>query len=196
MPTDDLTRRFTAALSACGGSSTIVPAEKLADTVAAIIGRQGTVLVAPELESLTGELRVRGLDATLGTSGESDHAGDPLPASEAAADFADAVSRATCGVTGALLGIAASGTVAVDTRSGNAGLLSCLPPHHIVVLPERSIQPTLADALGILARESAAGGAGFVLISGPSRTSDIEMMSVLGVHGPLRLDVIVVREDA
>jgi L-lactate utilization protein LutC len=196
VPTDDLTGLFAAALAACGGSSTVVSAEGLADAVAAIAGSRGTVLVAPELGSLVEELRVRGLSAERGASGGSDPAAD-LPLTPAlAADFADTASRATCGVTGALLGIAASGTVAVDTRSGNAGLLSCLPPHHIVLLPERSIVPTLADALEILARESSAGGTCFVLISGPSRTSDIEMMSVLGVHGPLRLDVLVVREDA
>jgi L-lactate utilization protein LutC len=194
--TDDLAGLFTTALSACGGLSTVVSAEGLADAVADIVGPEGIVLVDPELGSLAEELRVRGIDARSGSSRGSESDAALFPAPAAAAEFADTASRATCGITGALLGIAASGTVAIDTRSGNAGLLSCLPPHHIAVLLERSIEPTLTDALETLAQESSASGAGFVLTTGPSRTSDIEMMSVLGVHGPLRLDVVLIREDA
>jgi L-lactate utilization protein LutC len=195
VPTDDLTATFMTALTTCGGSSAVVSREGLADAVAALVGGQGLVLVGPELGSLCRELLARGVDARPGSSGEPRVAATPsLAPTTAAADFADAAARAACGVTGARLGIAASGTVAIDGRSGNAGLLSCLPPHHVAVLQERLIERDLADALGVLAGEASTGGAGFVLISGPSRTSDIEMMSVLGVHGPLRLDVLIVRE--
>ena len=193
--TDDLTATFMTALSACGGSCFVVSPEGLADAVATIVGGPGPVLVGPELGSLERELLARGVDARPGCSGEPAPATAPSVAPTAAADFADAATRATCGITGALFGIAASGTVAIDSRSGNAGLLSCLPPHHIVVLSERLMERDLTAALGVLAREASDGGAGFVLISGPSRTSDIEMMSVLGVHGPLRLDVVVVRGE-
>ena len=195
MPTDDLTALFMAALAACGGSCAVVSPEGLADAVAAVVGAPGIVLVGSELGSLRPELLARGIDARPGSSVEPAPAGASSPAPSAAADFAKAVVQANCAVTGALLGIAASGTVAIDSRGGNSGLLSCLPPHHIAVLSERLIERDLADALGVLAREASAAGAGFVLISGPSRTSDIEMMSVLGVHGPLKLDVLIVREE-
>jgi hypothetical protein len=184
-----------AALAACGGSSAAVPAEGLADAVAALVGAQSLVLVGPGLPSLVDDLLVRGVDARPGVSGRPDADG-ASPGADATAAFAEAAATATCGITAALLGIAASGTIAVDTRGGNAGLLSCLPPHHIAVLAERSIERTLTDALGVLAENASAAGAGFVLISGPSRTSDIEMTSVLGVHGPLRLDVLIVSEEA
>jgi hypothetical protein len=183
------------ALAACGGSPAMVSAAGLADAVAALAGRQALVLVGPGLASLADDLVLRGIDARPGVSGRpsDDGAG---PRVYAAATFADAAATATCGVTAALLGIAASGTIAVDTGEGNAGLLSCLPPHHIAILAERSIERSLNDALDVLAEDASAEGAGFVLISGPSRTSDIEMLSVLGVHGPLRLDVLIVSEEA
>lgn len=192
---DDLKGRFMAALAACGGSSAAVRADGLADAVAALVGAQARVLVGPGLPSLADDLLARGIDARPGVSGQP--GGDvAIPGADAAEAFADAAASATCGITAALLGIAASGTIAVDTREGNAGLLSCLPPHHIAILAERSIEPTLTDALAILAEGASPAGAGFVLISGPSRTSDIEMLSVLGVHGPLRLDVLIVSEEA
>jgi L-lactate utilization protein LutC len=196
VPPDHLMGRFRSALSACGGSSTVVSAQGLADAVAAVVGRQGLVLVGPGLESLAGSLLAKGVDARPGLSQRPGADETIFPEPDCATGFADAASAATCGLTTALMGIAESGTIVVDTSSGNAGLLSCLPPHHVAVLPARSILPSLADALEILAGKAAADGAGFVLISGPSRTSDIEMMSVLGVHGPLRLDVVIVREDA
>jgi L-lactate utilization protein LutC len=195
VPRDDLTEAFTCALGACGGFSTVVSARGLVDAVADIVGHEGVVLIGHDVVTLGEGLRRRGVDARLGASEQPPRATPlALPTADPA-EFSAMAPGATCAVTGALLGIAASGTVAIDARTGNAGLLSCLSPHHVVVLGERSIKRDLADALGILARETSTGGAGFVLITGPSRTSDIEMMSVLGVHGPLRLDVVIVRED-
>jgi L-lactate utilization protein LutC len=194
VPTDDLTRPFRAALSSCGGSSTVVSREELADAAAGIAGGDGLVLVGPGLGTLAEELLAAGIDARPGSSAPAGQTATSADDLEAVASFAAEATRAGCGITAALLGIATSGTIAVDTRSGNAGLLSCLPPHHVAVLPERLIRRDLTEALTDLAQEASAAGAGFVLISGPSRTSDIEMLSVLGVHGPLKLDVIIVRE--
>jgi L-lactate utilization protein LutC len=192
----ELTGAFSDALRACGGFSTVVSPQGLADAVAEIVDHREIVLIGPDVAPLGDDLRGRGIDARSGSSEQLSGATPLAPAAADPAEFSAVVSRATCAVTGALLGIAASGTVAVDTRRGNAGLLSCLPPHHVVILRERSIESCLADALEVLAQQASAEGTGFVLITGPSRTSDIEMMSVLGVHGPLRLDVVVVREDA
>jgi LUD domain len=196
MQTDDLTQAFSNALGACGGFSTVVSARGLVDAVADVVGHEGVVLIGHDVVTLGESLRRRGVDARLGASERPTRATPLAPAVLGPTEFGALAPEATCAVTGALLGIAASGTVAIDARAGNAGLLSCLAPHHVVVLGERSIKSDLADALGILARESSTGGAGYVLITGPSRTSDIEMMSVLGVHGPLKLDVVIVREDA
>ena len=114
----------------------------------------------------------------------------PAPATPSAAG--QAFRGAGAAITGALLGIASLGTVAIAPRGGNDGLLSCLPPHHVAILRDEDIVADLAAAflrLGAIFDET---GGEFVFVTGPSRTADIEMMTVLGVHGPLRLDVVVV----
>lgn len=71
-------------------------------------------------------------------------------------------------------------------------LLSLLPKVHFAVLPADRIVATLGDAL---AAARGAGGApprALTLITGPSRTADIELTLVVGVHGPKELHVLLV----
>ena len=115
---------------------------------------------------------------------------------------------ADIGITGANIGIASTGTLAIVTNEGNADLVSTLPPVHIALLGVEKIVPTLDEAteiLKVLARN--ATGQKFSsyvnLITGPSRTADIEMDLQIGVHGPLEQHIILLdngrwqaREDA
>ena len=94
------------------------------------------------------------------------------------------------------MGIASLGTVVIAPRGGNDGLLACLPPHHVAILRDEDIVADLGAAFARLGDVFDENGGEFVFVTGPSRTADIEMMTVLGVHGPLRLDVIVVCADA
>lgn len=196
MLTNELTDTFSDALRVCGGSATVVSTRGLADAVAEIVDQEGVVLVTPDLLGLAESLRQKGIDARVSSSRQPLSATGVCLPSANPAQVSDIFCRAGSGVTGALLGIAASGTVAIDAHHGNAGLLSCLPPHHVAILRESTIQETLAGAMRTLITGARIENCGFVLITGPSRTSDIEMMSVLGVHGPLKLDVVIVREDA
>ena len=118
-----------------------------------------------------------------------------ISAFEASDCTSPALAAAQVGITPALAAIAESGTVVVGPGDGAEGLLAVLPPHHIVILPEQLIDPDLPGALTRIAPEVARAGTRVVFITGPSRTADIELTTVLGVHGPLRLDVIVVREE-
>ncbi|MBC7294703.1 MAG: LUD domain-containing protein, partial [Thermoleophilia bacterium] len=96
------------------------------------------------------------------------------------------------GVTGALCAVAETGTVVVGPGRATEGLLAVLPQLHVVVLPAERIKPDLASALAELAPLAAQPGTRLAFITGPSRTADIELTTVLGVHGPLDLAVIVV----
>ncbi len=103
---------------------------------------------------------------------------------------------ADIGITGANIGIASTGTIAIVTNEGNADLVATLPPVHIAVLGVEKIVPTLDEAteiLKVLARN--ATGQKFSsyvnFITGPSRTGDIEMDLAMGVHGPLEQHIVL-----
>jgi L-lactate dehydrogenase complex protein LldG len=95
-------------------------------------------------------------------------------------------------VTGCALGIAETGTIVLDAgeRSGRRAL-TLVPDLHVCVVEEEQIVAGVPDAVDRLA-EAARDGRPITLVSGPSATSDIELDRVEGVHGPRRLEVLVV----
>jgi L-lactate dehydrogenase complex protein LldG len=72
-----------------------------------------------------------------------------------------------------------------------ARMISLLPPAHIAVVPSSRILTSL-DELFTLLPSPAEVTSSMVLITGPSRTGDIEQILVRGVHGPGELTVVVV----
>jgi L-lactate dehydrogenase complex protein LldG len=70
-------------------------------------------------------------------------------------------------------------------------LFSLLPPAHIAVVAADTVLSGL-DELYTLVPDPAALSSSMVLIGGPSRTGDIEMTLVQGVHGPGELNLVVV----
>ncbi|NKI44058.1 LutC/YkgG family protein [Streptomyces physcomitrii] len=99
-------------------------------------------------------------------------------------DAADAV------LTTAALGVAATGTLVLDAGPGQGRrVLTLLPDHHICVLRAEQIVGDVPEALRLLDPYRP-----LTFVSGPSATSDIELNRVEGVHGPRRLDVVLVGE--
>ena len=94
------------------------------------------------------------------------------------------------GIAQAHYAIAASGTLAVIANASNPQTLSLLPPISVIIVDIDRIVEDLASALRLLAPELS-NGAQLTLITGPSRTADIEKRIVLGVHGPKELWVIL-----
>lgn len=95
------------------------------------------------------------------------------------------------GLTGALAGIAETGSLLLVSGSGRALSHSLLPEIHLAILHARDIQASLPEVLNkpdITESQSA------LLISGPSRTADIEMTLTIGVHGPGVLHVFCLEE--
>ncbi|OHB76334.1 MAG: hypothetical protein A2Z34_00975 [Planctomycetes bacterium RBG_16_59_8] len=99
-------------------------------------------------------------------------------------------SEANVGITGADALIAETGTVAVVTDVGCPRTLLFLPPLHIVVAETIQIVPDLASTLEIIAKRTTPWSS-FTLITGPSRTADIEKILIRGVHGPKKLCVLL-----
>jgi L-lactate utilization protein LutC len=100
---------------------------------------------------------------------------------------------ATCdvGITSADYALADTGTLVMLSSPREARMVSLLPPAHIAVLPRERILTGL-DELFSLLPHPAEQTSSMVLITGPSRTADIEQILVRGVHGPGQITVIVV----
>ena len=102
----------------------------------------------------------------------------------------DELFACDAGVTTAQWGIADTGTLVLESARERSRLLSLVPPIHVAVLSMRCICESLGDAL---ARLSVASHA-ITFITGPSRTSDIELTLVVGVHGPQTVHVLLMEE--
>ena len=90
-------------------------------------------------------------------------------------------------ITGCAVAIAETGTVILDHGPGQGRrALTLVPDFHLVVVRADQIAADIADALGRLDPSRP-----HTLISGPSATSDIELIRVEGVHGPRNLHVLL-----
>jgi L-lactate dehydrogenase complex protein LldG len=113
----------------------------------------------------------------------------------------DVVTRAATGddlvgVTGVVCAIAETGTLMVASGERTPASVSLLPETHVAVVETPRIVATLEDAWEWLRRERGALPRALNLISGPSRTADIEQTVTLGAHGPYRVLVVLVGDDA
>ena len=91
-------------------------------------------------------------------------------------------------VTGCDCLVAQTGSIFVSTRSAAGRAASVLPEMHLVVARRDQIVPDLAAAFALLRqRYGDHWPSAISLITGPSRTADIEKILVMGAHGPKRL---------
>jgi hypothetical protein len=175
---------MTSARAAATVVTTTTP-DDIGQTLGTLLAGEPLVLIAADHAHLAPELEGRGVRSLVGTR-------EGLAASPGGPILEQAFRQAGAAVTGSLVAVAASGSVAVGPSRGNGGLLSALPPRHVVLVREQDIRATIAEALALIFERFSELGGEMVFVTGPSRTADIEMMSVLGVHGPIRLDVVVI----
>jgi L-lactate utilization protein LutC len=106
----------------------------------------------------------------------------------------DACAQADVGITSADYALADTGTIILLAGGRESRLVSLLPPVHVAVFPRSAILTGLDELFSVLP-DPAEQTSSMVLITGPSRTADIEQILVRGVHGPGTVHAIVVSQD-
>lgn len=100
-------------------------------------------------------------------------------------------ATASVGITGADYALADTGTLVMLSSREEARLISLLPPAHLAIVAKERILTGLDELFTVLP-DPASRTSSMVLITGPSRTADIEQILIRGVHGPGELHVVVV----
>jgi L-lactate dehydrogenase complex protein LldF len=166
--------RFALELSALGGEVVRCQSGELAARILETLRAQGI----NSLQAWGGACLPQGLLGDLQAAGvQIVH--EPDPAVQA-------------GLTGALAGIAETGSLVMPGGPGKPLTASLLPETHLAILQAPDILDRLAQALALPQVRQASAS---VLITGPSRTADIEMTLTIGVHGPKNLVVFLLEPD-
>ncbi|HPP21354.1 MAG TPA: lactate utilization protein [Phycisphaerae bacterium] len=104
------------------------------------------------------------------------------------ADDREAAFSADLGITGVTSAIAETASLCLTSGGGRRRLASLAVPVHIAVVRAEQIVPDLLDWA---AQQTAEPPANQTLVSAPSKTADIELALVMGVHGPKQEYVII-----
>ena len=105
----------------------------------------------------------------------------------------DTLFAADIGISGVDHVIAETGSLAILAREREPRSLSLLPPVHVAVADRSQLLPDLFDLFeGVPWAERGGLPSGLTVITGPSKTGDIELRLVTGVHGPGELHVILI----
>jgi L-lactate dehydrogenase complex protein LldG len=110
------------------------------------------------------------------------------------ADLRSIAIDAGIGVSGVDYALADTGTLVLLAHKGAPRLISLVPPIHIAIVKADQVVHGLDDLFGLLRSEKGLNdlGSAVTFITGASRTADIELTLVVGVHGPQELHVVIV----
>ncbi len=185
----DPVQRFCAELKAAGGIGHVAGDRDTAWQIVkgivqdqnakkAVVGRGGLV----ERLETSGRLRQEGLEVTVV---------DNLPARASR----DSFFGADLGISNVEYLIAETGTVVMASRPEDPRSLSLLPPVHIALADRQQLLPDLFDLFDLFSpapgKPTAPPPSCLTLITGPSKTGDIELRLVTGVHGPGEIHVVL-----
>ncbi len=170
-PNLPLPDQFVQELQAVGGVAHLVTVDRLPGAVAEVLKAKNIarVQVDAEAEDYLAPLKEEGFDLLRGA--------DPT---------------LLAGATGALAGLADTGSVVLLGGPGSALTASLLPDVHLVILRQSQLLVSLANGLALPAFGAAPMA---VVVTGPSRTGDIEMALTTGVHGPKEVHVFMIMDS-
>jgi hypothetical protein len=169
---DEPAATFRAGLERLSGTlSELHTVNELPAAVAAYLGNEnlpGTVAIAPAMQDLD------------------------WPSANLALRFGRASGDETTGVSQAFCGIVETGSLVILSGPDNPTTLNFLPDHHLVVLHRKDLVMHIEDVWTRMRTQQANWPRTVNIITGPSRTADIEQTIQIGAHGPRRLHVLLV----
>jgi L-lactate dehydrogenase complex protein LldG len=186
---EELAKRFELELIKVGGHFHIARTfDSACDYVEGLASKRRARSVvswgAPAIDEarLAARLEVAGVEVTADDGSLSDE------------EFIGKAIEAGVGITGADYALADTGTLVLLAGERRARSVSLVPPVHVAILKPRQIVSGLNDLIPFLNGAAQAGRdftSAVTFITGPSRTADIELTLVIGVHGPQELHVIL-----
>ncbi|HEY7788274.1 MAG TPA: lactate utilization protein C [Casimicrobiaceae bacterium] len=102
------------------------------------------------------------------------------------------VGHDALGITGCFCAIAETGTLVFLSGTKTPTATFLLPETHVAIVRAAQVVPGMEDAFARIRAECPELPRAVNLVSGPSRTGDIEQTIVLGAHGPRRLHIVLV----
>ncbi|CAB1059797.1 Predicted L-lactate dehydrogenase, hypothetical protein subunit YkgG [Olavius sp. associated proteobacterium Delta 1] len=100
--------------------------------------------------------------------------------------------EAEAGITGVDFAIAESGTIGLIHNKDQPRLISLAPIHHIAIVPLDRLVPVYENVTKILFSQRETAPNHFTFITGPSMTADIQATPFKGMHGPRKLEIILI----
>ena len=187
----DLCDRMAEEVDAVGGKAFRVPdllaARELLGTLLNEVGAKSSLCWEHDV------LRQLGLGEFVATRGVALHSYESLSRLDATSQRA-AMLACDIGITSVDVAIAETATLLVCARPGQERVASLLPPMHVAIVERSQIVPDLLDAFQMLHERGLSNlPSNITLITGPSKTGDIELQLTTGVHGPGKWRVIIVR---
>ncbi len=176
LPLERRIAMFSAALEKLGGSTLVAASAEEARASAGrlLAGRRAVASNVPLLAEL-GLTALEGVQSGFST----------------ALELRQALERADVGMTGADYALADTGSLVLLSSAFEPRLISLLPPIHLAVVSRDRLLTNLDELVKVLPDPAALTSA-LVIITGPSRTADIEQILVRGVHGPREVHVLLV----
>ena len=172
--------RFVEELEALGGHGNRVGSLEEAREYVLDLAREAKLLVRWDVEYLD-EL---GADEPLREAGVEVALWRDLP------DLGEIAARADIGLSTAAWAIAETGSLVLEHGPGQGRSVTLLPPTYVVILPADRVLRTVPEAI----RKYTGGTlpANVCFHTGPSRSGDIEMSLVVGMHGPGDVHVLLI----
>ena len=184
----DPVQRFCTELASAGGQAHVVSdAEAVLRTIQSILQPTGARKLVLSRGGLIARLGLALKLTQLGLEAKTLDELQPMPRDEFFA--------ADVGITNVYRLIAETGTVVVSAQADEPRSVSLLPPVHIAIAGRSQLLPDLFDLFDLFAPAASSSQSlppsCLTLITGPSKTGDIELRLVTGVHGPGEIHVIL-----